>query len=71
MPTVANAENDALVNTLADWLAEVEVETLGEGKTKKEAEAHVGKLAEKVTEWQVTTFGNLLSVEEADAQPRH
>ena len=71
MPTVANAENDALVDTLADWLAEVEVETLGEGKTKKEAEAHVGKLVEKVTEWQVNTFGNLLSVEEADAQSRH
>ena len=71
MPTLANAENDALVSPLADRLAEVEVETLGEGQAKKEAYAQVGRLAEKVTEWQVHTFGNLLSVVDANAQPRH
>ena len=50
MATLANAENDALVNTLADWLADVEVETLGEEKAKKETEAQVGTLDEKITE---------------------
>ena len=39
MATPANAENDALVNTLGDRAAEVEVETLGVGKAKKKAEA--------------------------------
>jgi len=32
---LANAKNDALVNTLGDRPAEVEVETLAEGKAKK------------------------------------
>ena len=54
MATLANAENDAMVNTLADWLADVEVETFGEEKAKKEAEAHVGTLAEKKTEYKAT-----------------
>ena len=35
--TLANAENDAVVNTLADKLAKVEIETLGEGQAKDEA----------------------------------
>ena len=35
MATLANAENDALVNKLADRLADVQVETLGERKAKK------------------------------------
>ena len=39
MATPANAENDALVNTLGDRAAEVEVETLGVGKAKKQAAA--------------------------------
>ena len=71
MATLANAENDALVNKLAHRLAELEVETLGEGQGKKETEAQVGTLAEKVKEWQVNTFGELLSGVEEDAQPRH
>ena len=50
MATLANAENDALVNALADWLADVEVETVGEGKAKEKAEAKVGTRAEKITE---------------------
>ena len=56
MATLANAENDALVNKLAHSLAEVEVETLREGQGKKKAEAQVGTLAEKVTEWQVNIW---------------
>ena len=39
MATLANAENDALVNTLVHRLAELEVGTLGEGQAKKEAAA--------------------------------
>ena len=37
MATLANAENDALLKTLADRLAEVEVKILCEGQAKKEA----------------------------------
>ena len=47
MATLANAENDALVNTLVDWPADVEEETLGEKKAKEKAEAKVGTLAER------------------------
>ena len=54
LATLANAENDALVNTLANWLADVEDETLGEEKAKKEAEAYVSTLAEKKTECKST-----------------
>ena len=50
LATLANAENDSLVNILADWLSDVEVETVGEEKAKKETEAQVGTLAEKITE---------------------
>ena len=46
MATLANAENDALVNTVVDSPADVEEKTLGERK----AEAKVGTLAEKITE---------------------
>ena len=35
MVTLANAENDAFVNTPGDRLANVKVETLGEEKAKK------------------------------------
>ena len=54
MATQANAENDALVNTLVDWPADVEEETLGEKKAKKKAKAKVGTLAEKITECKST-----------------
>ena len=50
LATQANAENDALVNTLVDWPADVEEETLGERKAKNKAKAKVGTLAEKITE---------------------
>ena len=54
LATLANAENDALVNTLVDWPADVEEETLGEKKAKEKAEATVGTLAEKITECKST-----------------
>ena len=54
MAILANAENDALVNALADWLVDVKVEKLGEEKAKKEAGAQVGTLAEKITECKST-----------------
>ena len=54
MATLANAEDDALVNTLADWLADEEVETLGEEKAKNEAEAQVGTLSEKIRQCKST-----------------
>ena len=54
LATLANAENDALVNTLVDWPADVEEETLGEKKAKEKAEAKVGTLAEKITECKAT-----------------
>ena len=71
MATPANAENDALVKTLADLLAEVEVDTLGERRTKENAEAQEGTQAKKNNKVQVNTFGDLLFVVEAHAQPRH
>ena len=70
MATLANAKNVALLNTLADRLAKVEIKTLGEGQAKEKAEAQVNTLPEKTREWQVNTFCDLLSVVEADAQPR-
>ena len=70
MVTLATAENEALVNTTADRLAAVEVETLGEGQAIEEAEAQVHTLAEKVTDGQVNTFDDLPSVVEADARLR-
>ena len=54
LATLANAENDALVNTLVDWPADVEEETLGEKKAKEKTEAKVGTLAEKITECKST-----------------
>ena len=57
-----------LVDTLADRLAEVEGKTLGEKHAKKKAEAQVQILAGNVTEWQVNTFGDLLSVVKGDGQ---
>ena len=39
MVTLANAGNDALLITLADRLAEVEVKTIGEEKAEEEAKA--------------------------------
>ena len=36
--TLVGAENDGLVNTLADRLAEVVVETLSQGLAKEEAD---------------------------------
>ena len=54
LATLANAENDALVNTLVDWPADVEEETLGEKKAKENTEAKVGTLAEKITECKST-----------------
>ena len=54
LATLANAENDALVNTLVDWPADVEEKTLGEKKAKEKAEAKVGTLAEKITECKST-----------------
>ena len=54
LATLANAENDALVNTLVDWPADVEEETLGEKKAKEKVEAKVGTLAEKITECKST-----------------
>ena len=50
MATLANAENDALVDTVVDSPADVEEKTLGERK----AEAKVGTLAEKITECKST-----------------
>ena len=50
MATQANADNDALVNTLVDWPADGEEETLGERKANNKAKAKVGTLAEKITE---------------------
>ena len=54
MATPANAETDALVNILADWLAKVEVETLGEKKTKDNVKAQVGAQPEKITNCKLT-----------------
>ena len=54
LATLANAENDALVNTLVDWPADVEEETPGEKKAKENTEAKVGTLAEKITECKST-----------------
>ena len=71
MATPANAKTDALVNILADWLAKVEVETLGERKTKDNVKAQVGAQPEKNNKVQVNTFSHLLFVVEADVQPRH
>ena len=65
MATLANAENDALVNTVAHRLAELEVETIVEGQIKKKAEAQVDAVAKNVKEYQVNTFVDLLSVVEA------
>ena len=59
------------MNTQADRLAEVEGERLGEGQPKKKAEAQVDTLAGNVTEWQVITFGDLLSMVRANVLPRH
>ena len=57
---------------MADRLVPLEVETLSKEQAKTNAKAQVDTLAEKVTEWQVNTFGDLLSVVvEADAQRRH
>ena len=39
MVTLANVENDALLITLADRLAEVEVKTIGEEKAEEEMKA--------------------------------
>ena len=71
MGTLANAENNELLNRLADRLVQVEVETLDEEQPKADAKAQVDTLAEKVKEWHVDTFGDLLSLVEADAQRRH
>ena len=72
LATLANAENNALLNRLGDRLMPLEVETLCEEQAKTNAKAEVDTLAEKVTEWQVNTFGDLFSVVvEADAQRRH
>ena len=54
MAILANGENDALVNALVDWLADVVVEKLGEEKANKEADAQVGTLAENITECEST-----------------
>ena len=54
LATLANAENDALVNTLVNWPADVEEKTLAEKKAKEKAEAKVGTLAEKITECKST-----------------
>ena len=40
----------------------MEIEKLGKGQAEEEAEAQVDTLAKKLTEWQVNTFGDLLSV---------
>ena len=40
----------------------MEIEKLGKGQAEEESEAQVDTLAEKLTEWQVNTFGDLLSV---------
>ena len=69
--TLANADNNALLKRLADRLVQMEVETLGKGQAKADAKAQVDILAEMVTEWHVKTFGDLLSVVEANAQRRH
>ena len=69
--TLANADNNALLKRLADRLVQMEVETLGKGQAKADVKAQVDILAEKVTEWHVNTFGDLLSVVEANAQRRH
>ena len=68
---MANAESDALVNTLADRLAEVEVETLREVQAEEEAKAQVHTLAGNLTEWHGKTFDDFLSMVEGDAQWRH
>ena len=60
-----------LVITLAERLTEVEVETLGEKKAHEEAKPKVDTLAANVTEWEVNTFGYLLSVVKANAYSRH
>jgi len=62
LATLANGENYVPLNRLADSLVQAEVETLCEEQAKADAKAQVDTLAEKVTEWQVNTFGDLLSV---------
>ena len=52
----SECENDALVKKLAEWLADVEVETLGERKTKKENEAKVGTRTDREEEVEVETL---------------
>ena len=61
MATPANAENDALVKTLADLLAEVEVDTLGERRTKENAEAQEGTQAKKITKCKLTRLATYCS----------
>ena len=66
MATQGNAENDALVNTLADRLADVKVETLGEEKAKKKGEAQVGTLSDRRAEVEVKTLS--VTVAELEAK---
>ena len=50
MVILANAENNALLNRLAERLVQVGVETLGKGQAKADAKKQVDTPAEKVTE---------------------
>ena len=60
------------LDTLCDTVAENEVESLGDKQVEVNAKALDYQIpdTEKAREWQVNTFGDLLSVVEADAQPR-
>ena len=53
MPTIANAKSNALVNTLADKLAGVEVETLRVTVAKLEAKKIQDTLGDRVAEMEV------------------
>ena len=60
------------LDTLCDTVAENELESLGDKQVEVNAKALDYQIpdTEKAREWQVNTFGDLLSVVEADAQPR-
>ena len=59
------------MNSLADRLPEVKSVKLVERQAEKKAKPQVDTIAGNVRERQVNTFGDLISVVRADAQPRH
>ena len=54
------------MNTIPHAQAEVDGETLGEQHAKKKAVTQENILAGNVVEWQVNSFGDLLSVVKPD-----